>query len=58
MKLIICLASVLGLLITVGCEEEHEHFHHHHYGGSYDGYYQGYGHGADWDRDHWHHDRD
>lgn len=36
--------SLLTLLGTVGCEEEHEH-HHGGYGGAYDGGYQGYGHG-------------
>ena len=56
MKMIICLASLVGLLITVvGCEDEHEH-HHGPYGGAYDGYYQGNGYGGNWD--HYHHDRD
>jgi len=60
MKIIVCLLSLLGLLITVGCEEEHGHYRHHPYGGAYDGHYEGYGHGDyhhDGD-DFWHHDRD
>lgn len=59
MKIIAILLSLLGLMFTVGCEEEHEH--HGGYGGAYEGSYPGgYGHGY-YNPDHggvWHHDRD
>ncbi len=50
--------GLLTMVCTTACEEEgHEH---HGYGGAYDGYYQGYGHGEyggypDYNG-HWHHD--
>ena len=34
------------LVVTVGCEEEHEHFHHDGRGGAYEGPYRGYGAGS------------
>ena len=40
--LVLILIGAATLLITAGCEEEHEH--HGHYGGAYDGNYGGYGH--------------
>lgn len=46
MKIIVVLLSFLGLLFTVGCEEEeHEHFHRGPHGGAYEGNYEGYRHG-------------
>ncbi len=46
MKKAIILLIGLGVLTVLGgagCEEEHEH--HHGYGGAYDNYNSGYGHG-------------
>ena len=54
MKIIVVLISFLGLMFTVGCEEEHEH-HHGPYGGTYEGP-GGYGHGYYHDDGDWHHD--
>jgi hypothetical protein len=58
MKIIIVLLSLLGLMFTVGCEEEHEH--HGPYGGAYDGTYGGHDHGYYYPDNGggWHHDRD
>jgi len=59
MKIIAILVSLLGLMFTVGCDEEHEHYHHGPYGGSYEGSYPGgYGHGYYDNGGSWHHDRD
>jgi hypothetical protein len=53
--IVLLLIGAATMLVTAGCEEEHEH--HGHYGGAYDGTYHGYGHEAYpaqngyWDRD-------
>ena len=39
--IVILLIGAATMLVTAGCEEEHEH--HGHYGGAYDGGYRGYG---------------
>ncbi len=41
--IVLLLIGAATMLVTAGCEEEHEH--RGHYGGAYDGTYQGYGNG-------------
>ena len=60
--IVLLLIGAATMLVTAGCEEEHEH--HGHYGGAYDGTYRSYGHDespgyparrGDWERsDDWH----
>ena len=41
--ILLIMVGAATLLVTAGCEDEHEH--HGHYGGAYDGEYRDYGHG-------------
>lgn len=41
--ILLIMVGAATLLVTAGCEEEHEH--HGHYGGAYDGDYHDYGRG-------------
>ncbi|HLH54421.1 MAG TPA: hypothetical protein VKY92_12475 [Verrucomicrobiae bacterium] len=60
--MVLLLIGAATMLVTAGCEEEHEH--HGNYGGAYDGGYRSYGHGesygypgheGNWQRsDDWH----
>lgn len=42
--ILLIMVGAATLLVTAGCEDEHEH-HHGNYGGAYDGEYHNYGHG-------------